>query len=124
MHIAHCRAGRLGAAHVTSLMIALLLFTPLVVASGGTVKVGDAFKISGGGVVVAGVVTEGMISVGDPVCVPTSSGDVASTIERMESFNKLIDSADEGTHVGLLVPGIDPDEVNTDGGVLTVGCGD
>lgn len=102
----------------------VLLLTPTAHAESGQVKVGDAFRISGGGVVVTGVVTEGTLSVGDPVCVPTSGGDVPSTIEAMESFNKVIDSAGEGTQVGLRVPGIDPGEVDTDDGVLTVGCGE
>ena len=109
---------------VLCLALLPLLAAPVTRAADGKAKVGDAFKISGGGVVVTGVVTEGTLAVGDPVCVPTSGGDVASRIEAMESFNKVIESAEAGTHVGLLVPGIDPDEVDTDDGVLTVGCGE
>lgn len=111
---------------LAALFIALLpvLAIPEVSAAGGAMKVGDAFNIAGGGVVVTGVITEGTLSVGDPVCVPTLSGEVASTIEAMESFRKVIESAGEGSHVGLLIEGVEPDEVNTEDGVLTAGCGE
>ena len=67
----------------------------------------DTFNISGRGVVVTGVIASGTIKVGDEMAIITPDGFVKSVvITGIEHFRKLLDIANEGDNVGVLLRGI------------------
>ena len=76
-------------------------------------SVTDAFRIASGESVIAGRIVSGRISVGDEVClISAGAGTRAFTVAAMESFNRVIETADADTNVGLMVDGeIDVDDV-------------
>jgi elongation factor Tu len=72
----------------------------------------DVFSISGRGTVVTGVVTYGSISVGDVVSIHRTNGMISSTtVAGIEAFRKLLDTANAGENVGILLRGIDKSDV-------------
>ena len=72
----------------------------------------DAFRITGRGTVLTGKVASGTLTVGDTVCVPIKSGEVHTrTVDGIESFRKLLDKAEAGKNVGVLVTEVDAKEV-------------
>ena len=67
----------------------------------------DAFNISGRGIVITGVIASGTIKVGDEMAIITPDGIVKSVvITGIEQFRKLLDIANEGDTVGVLLRGI------------------
>ena len=67
----------------------------------------DAFNISGRGVLVTGVIASGTIKVGDEMAIVTPDGIVKSVvITGIEDLEKLLDIANEGDDVGVLLGGI------------------
>ena len=66
--------------------------------------IADVFSISGKGVVITGQVRSGSVSVGDAVCL--SSGIGPLTVDGIEVFRKVVDSATAGMNVGLLLSGL------------------
>ena len=66
----------------------------------------DVFTITGRGQVATGVVTTGIIRVGDAVVVLRAGGPVAETeITGIEMFRKRADEASAGTMIGVLLRG-------------------
>ena len=64
----------------------------------------DTFNISGRGIVVTGVIASGTIKVGDEMTIVTPEGIVKSVvITGIEQFRKLLDIANEGDNVGVLL---------------------
>jgi translation elongation factor EF-Tu-like GTPase len=64
----------------------------------------DVFTITDRGTVLTGQVKSGSISTGDTVCIPLKDGDVAArTVNGIERFRKILDHAEKGQMVGLLV---------------------
>ena len=81
----------------------------------------DVFSITGRGVVMTGQVASGSIVVGNHVCIPLTNGETAPRIiEGIEMFRKLLDRAEKGQRVGLLVQ-IDKDLVEK-GALLHRNC--
>ena len=77
-----------------------------------TMPIMDAFAISGRGTVMTGRVETGAIESGDTVCVPTTSGETLSRkVEGIEQFRKIMDRAEAGQMVGVLVTSVNPKEV-------------
>ena len=82
----------------------------------------DVFTIAGRGTVVTGRVESGTIETGDRVRITTRDGRVLTTIiTGIERFREIIDQASAGAEVGLLLRGIDRDDVSR-GDVLTSGA--
>ena len=92
------------------------------VQNGGTgfeLKVEDVFTISGRGTVVTGRVSRGTVSQGDRVLIRGHGGRVLETkIGGIESFRKARRTAAEGDAVGLLLKGVQKDQVEP-GDILT-----
>lgn len=71
----------------------------------------DVFSIKGRGTVVTGRVERGTVKVGDEVEI-VGFGDVRKTVVTgVEMFHKMLDSAEPGDAVGVLLRGIERDEV-------------
>jgi len=82
----------------------------------------DVFSIRGTGVVLTGLVSSGVINVGDTVCVPLESGGTAAhKVGGLEMFRKLLERAEAGQNVGILIEGIDHKAVKK-GGTLHSDC--
>jgi len=97
--------------------------TPVPEAVEGEFSMGimDVFSITGRGVVMTGQVASGSIVVGDQVCIPLTNGETAArTVDGIEIFRKLLDRAEKGQMVGLLVQ-IDKDLVEK-GALLHRNC--
>lgn len=70
----------------------------------------DVFSITGRGTVVTGRVSKGNIRVGDEVMISPSG--VRTVITGIEQFRKMLDYAQEGDNVGLLLRGISREQVH------------
>ena len=72
----------------------------------------DVFSIKGRGTVVTGRIDRGVIHVGDPVDIVGLQDKTRSTVcTGVEMFHKLLDEGQAGDNVGLLLRGINRDEV-------------
>jgi elongation factor Tu len=72
----------------------------------------DVFSIKGRGTVVTGRIERGVIKVGDPVdIVGLQEKSMSSVVTGVEMFHKTLDQGQAGDNVGLLLRGIDRDEV-------------
>ncbi|MBP8718144.1 MAG: elongation factor Tu [Candidatus Atribacteria bacterium] len=75
-------------------------------------SVEDVFSITGRGTVATGRVERGVIKVGDPVeIVGLSEKPIKTVATGLEMFRKLLDQAEAGDNVGILLRGIDKKEV-------------
>jgi elongation factor Tu len=75
-------------------------------------SVEDVFSIKGRGTVVTGRVDRGLIKVGDPVeIVGLQEKSMSSVVTGVEMFHKMLDQGQAGDNLGLLLRGIDRDEV-------------
>ena len=83
----------------------------------------DVFSITGRGTVATGRIETGVIKVGDEVqLIGLGAEGKKSVVTGVEMFRKLLDEGEAGDNVGLLLRGIDKDEVKR-GMVLThPGC--
>lgn len=71
----------------------------------------DVFSIQGRGTVVTGRIETGKVKVGDKVEIVGIRNTVETTITGVEMFRKEMDEAQAGDNVGLLVRGIERDQV-------------
>ena len=72
----------------------------------------DVFSISGRGTVATGRVESGTVKVGDVVeLVGLTEEKKTTTVTGVEMFHKLLDQAEAGDNVGLLLRGIDKNEI-------------
>jgi elongation factor Tu len=72
----------------------------------------DVFSITGRGTVVTGRVERGTINTGDGVeIIGMQEAKMTSTVTGVEMFRKILDQGQAGDNVGLLLRGIDKDEV-------------
>ena len=83
----------------------------------------DVFSITGRGTVATGRIETGVVKVGDEVqLIGLGAEGKKSVVTGVEMFRKLLDQGEAGDNVGLLLRGIDKDEVKR-GMVLThPGC--
>ena len=87
-----------------------------------TMQIMDAFAISGRGTVMTGRVESGAIESGDTVCVPMASGETLSRkVEGIEQFRKIMDRAEAGQMVGILVTAVNAKDVEK-GAELNADC--
>ena len=71
----------------------------------------DIFSITGRGTVATGRIETGIVKVGDEVQIIGLGAELKSTVTGVEMFRKLLDQGEAGDNVGLLLRGIDKDEV-------------
>jgi elongation factor Tu len=71
----------------------------------------DVFSIRNRGTVVTGKIDRGMLGVGDQIIIKTGSGEKTTTVNGIEKFHKVLDSAREGDTVGILLKDITKNEV-------------
>ncbi len=71
----------------------------------------DVFSITGRGTVATGRVETGVVKVGDAVQILGLGEDKNSTVTGVEMFRKLLDQGEAGDNVGLLLRGIDKNEI-------------
>ena len=71
----------------------------------------DVFSIKGRGTVVTGRVEQGIIKVGDTVDIVGIKETSNTVVTGVEMFHKMLDEAEPGDAVGLLLRGVDRDEV-------------
>ena len=75
--------------------------------------VDDVFSISGRGTVVTGTVSRGRIAKGDPVLVQGRAGTQTAFIDGIEAFRKLLNHAEAGDTVGILLRDLSREQVRT-----------
>ena len=71
----------------------------------------DVFSITGRGTVATGRIETGVIHVGDDVQILGLGEDKKSVVTGVEMFRKLLDQGEAGDNVGLLLRGIDKNEI-------------
>ena len=71
----------------------------------------DVFSITGRGTVATGRIETGVVKVGDEVQILGLGADKKSVVTGVEMFRKLLDEGQAGDNVGLLLRGIDKNEV-------------
>ena len=71
----------------------------------------DVFSITGRGTVATGRVETGTVKVGDEVQILGLGEDKKSVVTGVEMFRKLLDEGEAGDNVGLLLRGIDKQEI-------------
>ena len=72
----------------------------------------DVFSITGRGTVATGRIETGIINTGDPVDIIGMGADkLKSVVTGVEMFRKILDTGEAGDNVGLLLRGIDNDEI-------------
>jgi elongation factor Tu len=75
-------------------------------------SVEDVFSIKGRGTVVTGRVDRGVVNVGEPVeIVGLRDESMSTVVTGVEMFHKLLDQGQAGDNLGLLLRGIDREEV-------------
>ncbi len=86
-----------------------------------SMKIMDAFTVTERGTVLTGQVATGSLVAGDTVCVPLNSGEtVGRKVDAIELFRKVLERAEAGKMVGILVQNIDSkavklqDDLHTD----------
>ncbi len=73
----------------------------------------DVFSITGRGTVATGRIETGVINSGDPVdIIGMGAEKLKSVVTGVEMFRKILDRGEAGDNVGLLLRGIDKDEIN------------
>ena len=72
----------------------------------------DVFSITGRGTVVTGRVRAGTVSVGDKVLLSRAGKPLVQVeVNAVEMFRKTVDTAKAGDNVGLLLRGVERDQV-------------
>ncbi|MDL2296365.1 elongation factor Tu [Bacteroidales bacterium OttesenSCG-928-B11] len=72
----------------------------------------DVFSITGRGTVATGKIETGRIHTGDPVdIIGMGAEKLKSVVTGVEMFRKILDDGEAGDNVGLLLRGIDKDEI-------------
>jgi elongation factor Tu len=71
----------------------------------------DVFTISGRGTVVTGRVERGVLKAGDPIEIVGIRPTRATVATSMEMFRKTLDSVQAGDNAGILLRGVDKDQV-------------
>jgi len=72
----------------------------------------DVFSITGRGTVATGKIETGVINSGDPVdIIGMGAEKLKSVVTGVEMFRKILDRGEAGDNVGLLLRGVDKDEI-------------
>lgn len=104
MHLNNFKSGIRFATAFASLLICLPTGARASAEEGFSMQIMDAFSITGRGTVLTGQVASGAVVVGDPVCVPLQNGGTAAlNVDGIEMFRKVLERAEKGQMVGILV---------------------
>jgi translation elongation factor EF-Tu-like GTPase len=88
-----------------------------------SMRIMDVFAITGRGTIMTGKIATGVLNSGDTVCIPLVSGDMtARPVKGIEQFRKILEHAEAGQMVGVLVEGIDRKDI-AKGENLHADCG-
>ena len=71
----------------------------------------DVFSITGRGTVATGRIERGIVKVQEEVALIGMNSDKKTVVTGVEMFRKLLDSGDAGDNVGLLLRGVDKDDI-------------
>ncbi|WP_375562417.1 elongation factor Tu [Bernardetia sp. OM2101] len=72
----------------------------------------DVFSITGRGTVATGRVERGAIKVGEPIeILGLGEAPIKSTVTGVEMFRKLLDAAEAGDNAGILLRGVDKEQI-------------
>ena len=71
----------------------------------------DVFSITGRGTVATGRIERGVVKVGEEVALVGFGATKKTTVTGVEMFRKLLDQGQAGDNVGLLLRGVDKDEI-------------
>ena len=72
----------------------------------------DIFSITGRGTVATGRIEKGVVNTGDPVeIIGMGEKPIQSTVTGVEMFRKILDEGEAGDNVGLLLRGVEKDQV-------------
>jgi len=71
----------------------------------------DVFSISGRGTVVTGRIERGIIKVGGEIAVVGITDTIKTTCTGVEMFRKLLDQGQAGDNVGILLRGVERDDI-------------
>ena len=71
----------------------------------------DVFTITGRGTVATGRVERGTVKIGDPVEIVGIKDTISAVVTGVEMFRKTLDQAEAGDNIGVLLRGIDRDQV-------------
>ena len=72
----------------------------------------DVFTITGRGTVATGRIETGVANTGDAVeIIGMGAGKLASTVTGVEMFRKILDRGEAGDNVGILLRGVDKDQI-------------
>ncbi|MCA9272725.1 MAG: elongation factor Tu, partial [Phycisphaerales bacterium] len=75
------------------------------------VAVEDVFSIKGRGTVATGRIERGVVKVGDEAEIVGLAPSIKSTVTGVEMFNKTLDQGMAGDNVGILLRGIEKDQI-------------
>jgi elongation factor Tu len=71
----------------------------------------DVFSITGRGTVATGRIERGVINVGNPVEIIGFGATISSTVTGVEMFRKLLDRGEAGDNAGLLLRGVEKNDI-------------
>jgi elongation factor Tu len=103
-----------GVESVSKLMEALDAYIPLPqrdVDKPFLMPIEDVFSISGRGTVVTGRIERGVVKVGDEIEIIGFKPNEKKVVTGVEMFRKLLDSGQAGDNVGVLLRGVEKDDV-------------
>ena len=106
--------GELGEQSIMKLLEALDTYIPLPVRQKDKpllMAIEDVFSIQGRGTVVTGRIDRGIVKVNDEVAIVGIKDTKKTVVTGVEMFRKLLDQGEAGDNVGVLLRGIDKDEV-------------
>ncbi len=72
----------------------------------------DVFSITGRGTVATGRIESGVIKVGEEMDIVGMGSDMKTTCTGVEMFRKLLDQGEAGDNAGLLLRGVEKDDIN------------
>jgi elongation factor Tu len=81
----------------------------------------DVFSIRNRGTVVTGKIDMGSLKTGDEVVVRGRNGDKKTTVTGIEAFKKILDQANAGENVGLLLKDLTRQDVQKGDEIIAPG---
>ncbi len=84
---------------------------PRIVDQAFLMPIEDVFSITGRGTVATGRIERGVINVADPVQIIGFGAQLSSTCTGVEMFRKLLDRGEAGDNAGILLRGIDKNDI-------------
>ena len=86
---------------------------PRIVDQAFLMPIEDVFSITGRGTVATGRIERGVINVADPVEIIGFGAQLTSTCTGVEMFRKLLDRGEAGDNAGILLRGIDKNDIRS-----------